>query len=329
METQNLRSEPWPGGSVLPKVSIVLPTYNGSRFLGESIESCLNQTYTDWELIIVDDASTDSTPGIIAKYVAHDSRIRSVRHETNRKLPAALNTGFSKAKGEYLTWTSDDNLYRPQALAAMTAFFNVHPEIDIVYCDYTTIDEEGRPIEHQSVRSMDNLWRWVSVGPCFLYRCIVQKKLGGYAEDLFLGEDYDFWLRASVHFRAQALHDDLYLYRSHDASLTCSYRERILSVREKTQRRNFPRMDWLSNRQRANGHLNTAGRYWEYGDIRGAYRNLIRAVRYSPGCVFAQPRISARLLLGHKVVNLLRYLRKRLVKPGIPPLSGVTSDGRN
>src|SRR5262245_61923913 len=95
-----------------PSVSIVLPTYNGSRFLAESIQSCLDQTYPDFELIIVDDCSTDVTPAIIAEFSARDSRVHTVRHEKNKKLPGALNTGMALSRGRFLTWTSDDNLYR-------------------------------------------------------------------------------------------------------------------------------------------------------------------------------------------------------------------------
>src|SRR5687768_16352258 len=105
-----------------PLVSIVLPTYNGCRYLCESIDSCRKQTYPHWELILVDDCSTDDTPRIMAEAVRSDARIRSVRHETNKKLPSGLNTGFRLAKGDYLTWTSDDNCYRPEALAEMVAF---------------------------------------------------------------------------------------------------------------------------------------------------------------------------------------------------------------
>ena len=105
-----------------PLVSIVLPTYNGYRFLEKSICSILNQSHSNWELIIVDDASTDESPEIIDKYVLADKRIRSIRHETNRKIPAALNTGFTQAEGVYLTWTSDDNCYKPDALVNMVDY---------------------------------------------------------------------------------------------------------------------------------------------------------------------------------------------------------------
>ena len=87
----------------MPKISIVLPTFNGERYLKSSIHSILSQTFPDWELIIVDDCSTDGTADIIKRYAQSDSRIRVIRNEKNQKLPGSLNIGFSVAKGEYLT----------------------------------------------------------------------------------------------------------------------------------------------------------------------------------------------------------------------------------
>ena len=103
----------------MPKVSIVLPTYNGEKFIRESIDSILYQTFTDWELIIVNDCSTDGTPNIVNRYAASDSRIRVIHNKENQKLPESLNIGFREARGEYLTWTSDDNMYLPSALEKM------------------------------------------------------------------------------------------------------------------------------------------------------------------------------------------------------------------
>src|SRR5713226_9118464 len=111
-----------------PLVSIVLPTYNRRDYLEQAIQSCLVQTYTHWELIIVDDASADATPGTIAMHLESDGRIHAVRHPTNRGLPSALNTGFSMAHGDYLTWISDDCIYRPNALAEMVDCLEKKPE---------------------------------------------------------------------------------------------------------------------------------------------------------------------------------------------------------
>ena len=112
-----------------PKVSIVLPTYNGaSKYLRQAIESCLNQTYRDIELIVVDDCSTDSTPDVVRSF--NDPRIRYVRNETNQRLPRSLNIGFALTTGEYLTWTSDDNEFLPEAVDVMLDFLTRNKDID-------------------------------------------------------------------------------------------------------------------------------------------------------------------------------------------------------
>src|SRR5687767_2807233 len=124
-----------------PLISIVLPTYNGERYLAEAIESCLAQTCRDWELILVDDASSDGTPAVIARYARQDPRVRAIRNPANRKLPGSLNAGFARARGDYFTWTSDDNCYRATALAEMRAALAADPAVDIVYAGYTLIDD--------------------------------------------------------------------------------------------------------------------------------------------------------------------------------------------
>src|SRR5918994_1870306 len=127
-----------------PLISIVLPTYNGSRYLREAIDSCVAQTYQNWELIVVDDCSTDATPGIVAEYVGRDPRIKSIRHETNKKLPQALNTGHAAARGHYLMWTSDDNRLLTFAIEELTAFLEHNPRVGLVYADSVLIDKTGR-----------------------------------------------------------------------------------------------------------------------------------------------------------------------------------------
>src|SRR5262249_43437912 len=223
-----------------PLISIVLPTYNGARYLRDAIESCLHGTYPNWELILVDDASTDDTPSIIAEYMARDCRVAALCNPVNRKLPGSLNAGFARARGELLTWTSDDNCYRPEALSEMAAFLSANPSVDLVYADFSVIDDEGAvtgegwlgPIQELPLRS--------SIGACFLYRRAVHDCLGGYDEDLVLVEDWDFWLRASTSFRLARLREDLYLYRCHKDSLTGTQLERVRSAQERCLAKNLP-----------------------------------------------------------------------------------------
>ena len=126
------------------KVSIVLPVYNGEQFLSLSIESVLSQTYQNWELIIVNDCSTDNSPAIMEKYVEKDPRIRIIHNAENQKLPESLNIGFRAARGDYFTWTSDDNMYKPDAIETMVSVLDTHPECGLVYCDMDYIDNQGK-----------------------------------------------------------------------------------------------------------------------------------------------------------------------------------------
>ncbi len=265
-----------------PRVSIVLPTYNGASFLTESIQSCLDQTYTDWELIAVDDASSDDTPQILGRFAARDPRIHIIRHDQNKRLPGALNTGFRAARGDYLTWTSDDNLYRPHALQTLVEFLDAHPDTDVVYADYSLIDAQGQVIKQETVADPRALVYKSVVRACFLYRRAVHEALGGYAEDLFLAEDYDFWLRASAQFTLTPLHRDLYLYRAHGSSLTDQYRPQVMIAREQTIVRNLPHLRWADRSDRARAYLHLAELAMLRNSRRDARSYYLRALAQHP-----------------------------------------------
>ncbi|MGB8218564.1 MAG: glycosyltransferase [Candidatus Methanoperedens sp.] len=213
-----------------PKVSIVLPTYNGARYIRQSIDSCLNQTYKNIELIIVDDYSTDETPGIIRSY--KDERIKYIRHEKNEGLPHALNTGFAETTGEYLSWTSDDNYYSMDAIEKMV-FFLKNKNCNFVYCDFYRFKDENSAnlmiVKLPEVLSLDN---HNDVGACFLYSKIVKEIIGDYDTDAFVGEDYDYWIRVSKKFSMCHLAETLYFYREHAKSLSLLkfYEVRVVDI---------------------------------------------------------------------------------------------------
>lgn len=210
-----------------PLVSIVLPTRNGRRYLDESVQSIVDQVWTDWELILVNDASTDDTGALIDAWTARDTRIRAIHLSENVRLPRALNRGFAECRGELLTWTSDDNRYRPQALARLVAELQNHADVDLVYADWTKIDAAGHGIEKVRVLPPQSLPLTNGVGLCFLFRRKVFETLGGYDPELFLAEDYDFLLRAFVRFSLKPVHEDLYEYRVHDSALTATRQPEI------------------------------------------------------------------------------------------------------
>jgi glycosyltransferase involved in cell wall biosynthesis len=208
-----------------PLVSIVLPTYNGSKYLAISIESCLQQTYTNIELIVVDDCSADSTPEIIKGFAQKDNRVTYIKNDRNKKLPMSLNAGFEVAKGQYFTWTSDDNYYAVQAIEEMVKALQTNNDRGLVYCNYTTIDDDGKVIGPKIFGDVNkSMVEWHGAGACFLYKAEIHQQLKGYDPSAFLIEDYDFFVRALTKTKFHYLErTDLYYYRLHASSLTSLY----------------------------------------------------------------------------------------------------------
>lgn len=165
----------------IPAVSIVLPTYNGARFIRETIDSCLSQTFWNFELIVVIDGSTDNTKEIIQSY--SDQRIRVIKTE-NQGQAMAMNIGFATARGKYLSWTSDDNLYMHDAFDVMVAYLEKHPDIAAVTTDGLVIDEDGRVFSYREFH-----WQ------CFLYRREAAAKVGQHRPEAWIVEDVDFAVR--------------------------------------------------------------------------------------------------------------------------------------
>jgi len=200
------------------KISIILPTYNGSKHIRQAIKSCLRQTHKNIELIIVDDGSTDKTPEIVKSF--RDLRIKFIRHKKNKGLPAALNTGFEKAQGDYITWTSDDNFFRKDALEKMFNFLKAK-KCDLVYADYYRFDEKKpRQVRHIQLSDRPDFKNKNEIGACFLYTKKVKDTIGKYDKRTFLAEDLDYWIRVFKKFKICHLRQTLYFYRDHQQSLT-------------------------------------------------------------------------------------------------------------
>jgi glycosyltransferase involved in cell wall biosynthesis len=275
-----------------PKVSIVLPTYNGERFLRSAIESCVNQSFRDWELIIVDDASTDSTPEIIAEFAAADARIRCSRNPENLRLPRSLNRGFDLARGDYFTWTSDDNDFYPNALERMVAELELEPAPDLVYADYRQADEEGNTLPDVVNDPPESLIHRNSIGACFLYRRRVHESLNGYAVDRFLAEDYDFWSRAYLEFKFRAIHEFLFLIRRHEGSLTSKLPTRVLIATADVIARNLRTMHSAPRRLKSLSRQKLALLNLELGRPFAAAAHVLKALALSPTSVLRPAQFS-------------------------------------
>jgi glycosyltransferase involved in cell wall biosynthesis len=206
--------------SPLPLVSIVLTTLNGARYLRQSLDSCLGQTYRNIELLVVDGGSTDGTLDILAEY--HDERVRIIHQVGNAgKLPGAINLGLAHANGEYLTWTQDDCYYATNAIEKMVDVLERRPEIGQTYADWWLL-RVGHAPEWIHVPPPNEIASSKSdvVGVCFLIRRKVREVIGEHSLDAYPSQDYDYRLRISQHFQSERIEEALYFYRLHESSLT-------------------------------------------------------------------------------------------------------------
>ena len=131
---------------VAPRLSVGLPVYNGERYLREALDALLAQTYTDFELIISDNASTDRTSEICQEYAARDPRIRYLRQHTNLGAVPNHNLLVDEARGTYYKWASHDDLYRPELLEKCVRELDTHPDVVLVHAWDAVIDDHGRTV---------------------------------------------------------------------------------------------------------------------------------------------------------------------------------------
>jgi glycosyltransferase involved in cell wall biosynthesis len=292
-------------------VSIVLPVYNGARFLHQSIDSCLQQTYRNIELIVVDDGSEDNSVDIIKSY--DDDRIKLIHHETNKKLPAALNTGFKHTSGAYLTWTSHDNYYAPTAIAEMVNFLEENPHIHFVFADDYFVDEANQFLGVVKRGPIEQLASISCLGGCFLYTHTVYEKVGPYNEQAFLAEDYDYWLRVAAYFTLAHLAHPLYYYRQHPDSLTSRYSGgETIEAAVAVQRQLFGKNLWRNRVLLSQGHLSAASALF-YGSNKraSAARNTLWGIALNPRCLLNRPAqiLVAGLCLGQSGLRILVRLK--------------------
>lgn len=201
-----------------PLVSIVLPTYNGERYLPRAIASCLEQSYAHLEILLVNDGSTNPATAEILE-AQDDPRLRVLNLPENQGLPEALNAGMEATRGDYISWTSDDNAYRPEAIARMVETVE-SSGADFVYAAATVVNDDDQTLGALIPKPPDQLPLSNCVGACFLYRRKVLEKIGRFNPELRLAEDYDYWIRVSRHFKMERLDEDLYVYRQHKSNLT-------------------------------------------------------------------------------------------------------------
>lgn len=215
----------------IPRISVAMSVYNGERFLADAIESILAQSFTDFEFLILDDGSTDSSPAIIAGYAAQDPRIRPIMRE-NRGLIVSLNQLLDEARAPIIARMDADDICMPQRFERQIAFLDAHPDYGVIGAWTDDMDENGghyqstgphHPTDHASFLEAIDRWEPLLCHPVVTYRRDVVRGVGGYHAAFRHCEDMDLWLRLASVTKLCNLPEPLIRYRHYAGQVSARH----------------------------------------------------------------------------------------------------------
>jgi glycosyltransferase involved in cell wall biosynthesis len=270
-------------------VQVVMPAYNAEAYIGEAIDSVLAQTFTDWELTVVDDGSTDATADVVAGY--SDGRIGLVR-TGNGGPSSARNRALAESRSPYVAFLDADDLWRRDKLERQVAVMEAKPDVGLVHTDMETLkDGERSPYptpttlygpESQFVRLAAGNF---IASPSVLLRRVLLDRYGGFDEEFWTSEDFELWMRLAPHTTFAYIDEPLLVYRLTRNSLTrrpgpqmgVSYMRMMQKMH-----RLYPEL----TAQLGNGYLRYLGRRRCFAGLRGrGRREFLTVLRTDPGDV--------------------------------------------
>jgi Glycosyl transferase family 2 len=219
-----------------PLISVVMSVYNGDRYLAEAVESILNQSFGDFEFIVIDDGSTDRSAFLLAEYRRSDPRVQ-VHHQANRGLVESLNRGCGLARGKYIARMDADDIAVSDRFMRQVDFMERHPEVGVVGGAVEFINGDGRSLGISALPTEDRkikaglLHNCVIVHPTVLMRREAVLSLGAYRKIVVDAEDYDLWLRVAEKFQLANLEQVVLKRRYHSSQVSVmKRRQQVLSV---------------------------------------------------------------------------------------------------
>jgi glycosyltransferase involved in cell wall biosynthesis len=266
----------------LPKVSVIIATYNNSQYITEAINSVLNQTYTAYEIIIIDDGSTDNTAEVLQPYLDQYQDQIKYYYQTNQGVSKARNFGIEIATGEYVVFLDADDLFLPDKLASQVAVFQAKPYLGIVHSGWRLIKESGEKISdvklwqygHSLEIDLETWVVWKPVTISLMFKNSWLQNFGGFDTRWTHGEDIDLIMRLSLNgCRAQWLPKVTYCYRQHERNATRKSRQQTttmmamldnffslpnlpLSVKNLEEKSRYYTLTWLAWQAHRNNNLN-------------------------------------------------------------------------
>lgn len=325
-------------------ISVVIPNYNHAHFLGDALRSVLQQSYTQIEVIVVDDGSTDQSVAVAAAF--DDARLRYIR-QPNRGLSAARNTGILAAQGEYIALLDADDFWAPTYLTCVHAALVANPTWGAVHTGMRFVNSQGEGLPQPNTATVpaDQMYERLIDGEFFapsavLVRRACFREVGLFDEALRASEDWEMWLRVARHYHFGGIGEALLNYRVHGNNMSGNP-ETMLRYQLLTIEKHFGKVEgdpatWGRNLQRAYGATAyfAAQGYYQHGDVATGEAYLQRAFAANPaltasldlfyelGCVdqpLGQRGDPATLHLEHNGRVLLQSLENIFAAPNLPP----------
>jgi glycosyltransferase involved in cell wall biosynthesis len=275
----------------LPLISVVMAAKNYARFLPEAVESVLAQTFTDWELVVIDDGSSDHTPEVVRPYLA-DGRVRYFRSDALGQ-PRAKNLGIGLSRGPLVAFLDADDAWEPTKLEKQLAVFATEPDVGVVFCKRSLMDERGHRIEprveaDEPPRGLVLPQMFTQNFVCFssvvVKRCVFAH-VGAFDPQWDLAIDYDLWLRVAKFYRFDFVPERLVRYRTGHGNLSKKLRDRVdtaMSVMHRAESR-YGAAEAVPAGVVADGRASTCqtmGYVMRPSEPRAALRWYLRALRW-------------------------------------------------
>jgi glycosyltransferase involved in cell wall biosynthesis len=219
-----------------PRITVYLPSHNYGRFLSEAIESVLRQTVDDWELMIIDDGSTDQTPDVMNLYRGHPHIF--LHRQDGIGLAAVCNFALAHAKGKYVIRLDGDDVFDENILLVLGNLLDRDPRLALAFPDYYRVDQLGEIIgqdRRQRLYSQNHSMDLPPHGACTLVRAAVLREIGGYRQDIAAQDGFDLWSKVVSRYKCVNVNLPLFYYRQHGSNLTTDT-ERIVNARRRIKK---------------------------------------------------------------------------------------------
>lgn len=279
-----------------PRVSVIIPMYNASKYIAEALDSVIAQTYTNTEIIAINDGSTDGTDAVIKPYLGLNG-FKYIEQE-NKGVSAARNQGLRAAEGELIAFLDSDDQWLPDKLEKQVAFLHTNSEVGLVHRNIHFMDESGQPLSREisdfdtdasgwCFKTLFEENRIATLTVCMRRECFL--KIGFFREDIRGGEDYEYWLRVSRCFSIGHIDQNLALYRMHGANATRNWMPQLIDLSKALEGilDQFPEARSVLGKKAIKNrllpiHMRIAHELYRQNDHHSARPHLMRALALNP-----------------------------------------------